>query len=123
MRDLAELYGSELSLQGVEEYRRISGLESICSTCFKAARISTILIDDGLKLDKMHEIEWHRSFVPLVGRILRIEREAEKILDEVRYSLSFIFDLHLHDCFHLFLFIFLGALLFLTLFSLFKLQN
>ncbi|KAE9590024.1 putative glutamine synthetase [Lupinus albus] len=82
LKDIAELYGSESSLQGVEEYRRGTGLQSICSTCFKAARISTILIDDGLKLDKMHHIEWHKSFTPFVGRILRIERVAEQILDE-----------------------------------------
>ncbi|KAK7345483.1 hypothetical protein VNO77_16087 [Canavalia gladiata] len=82
LRDVAELYGSELSLQGVEEYRRVSGIQAICSTCFKAARISAILIDDGLDLDKGHDIEWHRSCTPIVGRILRIERVAEKILDE-----------------------------------------
>ncbi|KAK7277449.1 hypothetical protein RJT34_22462 [Clitoria ternatea] len=82
LRDIAELYGSESSLQGVEEYRRVSGLQSISSKCFKAARISAILIDDGLELDRKHDIEWHRSFTPFVGRILRIERVAEKILDE-----------------------------------------
>ncbi|KAK2401154.1 type-1 glutamine synthetase [Trifolium repens] len=82
LRDLAELYGCESSLQGVEEYRRVSGLELACSTCFKAARISAILIDDGLELDKKHDIEWHKGFTPLVGRILRIEKVAEKILDE-----------------------------------------
>jgi hypothetical protein len=87
LRDLAELYGCELSLQGVEEHRKVSGLELSCSTCFKAARISAILIDDGFELDKMYDIEWHKSFVPLVGRILRIERVAEKILDQVRYAL------------------------------------
>lgn len=52
--------------------------------CFKAARISVVLIDDGLELDKMYNIEWHKKFVPFVGRIVRIEREAEKILDAVR---------------------------------------
>ncbi|RHN79701.1 putative glutamine synthetase [Medicago truncatula] len=82
LRDLAELYGCELSLQGVEEHRKVSGLELSCSTCFKAARISAILMDDGLELDKMYDIEWHKSFIPLVGRILRIERVAEKILDQ-----------------------------------------
>ncbi|XP_013468103.2 protein fluG isoform X1 [Medicago truncatula] len=82
LRDLAELYGCELSLQGVEEHRKVSGLELSCSTCFKAARISAILMDDGFELDKMHDIEWHKSFVPLVGRILRIEKVAEEILDQ-----------------------------------------
>lgn len=85
VRHIAELYGSQLSLHGVEEYRRLSGLQSISSTCFKAARISTILIDDGIEYDKKHDIEWHKSFATVVGRILRIERLAEKILDEVIY--------------------------------------
>ncbi|ESW16388.1 hypothetical protein PHAVU_007G152500 [Phaseolus vulgaris] len=82
LRDIAELYGSEISLQAVEDYRRASGMQSICSSCFKAARITAILIDDGIQLDKKHDIEWHKSFIPFVGRILRIERLAEEILDE-----------------------------------------
>lgn len=83
MRDISELYKCEKSLNGVEEYRRASGLESISSACFKAANISAVLIDDGLVLDKMNDLEWHRNFVPVVGRILRIENLAEKILEEV----------------------------------------
>ncbi|XP_054807482.1 protein fluG-like isoform X2 [Prosopis cineraria] len=83
LREIAELYGSQCSLQSVEEYRRVSGLQSICATCFKAAKISVILIDDGLELDKKHDLRWHESLTPLVGRILRIERLAEKILDEI----------------------------------------
>lgn len=51
--------------------------------CFKAAGISAVLIDDGLKLDKMHDVQWHKNFTPFVGRILRIERLAEAILDKV----------------------------------------
>lgn len=73
-------------MQGVEEYRRVSGLQSITSSCFKAARITAILIDDGLTFDKKHDVEWHKNFIPFVGRILRIERLAEEILDEVRYQ-------------------------------------
>ncbi|WVY99047.1 hypothetical protein V8G54_031198 [Vigna mungo] len=86
LRDIAELYRCEISLQGVEEYRRVSGLQSISSSCFKAARIAAILIDDGLQLDKKHDVEWHKSFIPFVGRILRIERLAEEILDETSPS-------------------------------------
>ncbi|KAE9590023.1 hypothetical protein Lalb_Chr21g0315151 [Lupinus albus] len=82
LKDIAELYGCESTLQSVEDYRRVNGIQSICSTCFKTARISTILIDDGFEVDKMHYIEWHKSFSPLVGRILRIERVAEQILEE-----------------------------------------
>lgn len=84
MREIAELYGVQYSLQSVQEYRRVSGLQSICSTCFKAAKISIILIDDGFEVDKMLDLRWHESLTPLVGRILRVERLAEKILNEVR---------------------------------------
>ncbi|EOY07991.1 Glutamate-ammonia ligases,catalytics,glutamate-ammonia ligases isoform 3 [Theobroma cacao] len=81
LREIAELYGTESSLDAVEQYRRSSGLQAISSKCFKAAGISAILVDDGLKLDKKHDIQWHKNFVPFVGRILRIERLAEEILD------------------------------------------
>lgn len=82
LRDVAELYGTEVSLQGVEEYRRVSGLQSITSTCLKAAKISAILIDDGIQMDKKNEIEWHKNFIPFAGRILRTERVAEQILEQ-----------------------------------------
>ncbi|CAI9097920.1 OLC1v1034439C1 [Oldenlandia corymbosa var. corymbosa] len=82
IREISHLYGCEPSLDGVEKFRRLSGLESITETCFKASRISVLLIDDGLELDKKVDIEWHKNFVPSVGRLLRIERLAEKILDE-----------------------------------------
>lgn len=70
-------------MDAVEQFRHSSGLEVITETCFKAARISTVLIDDGFELDKTNDIKWHHKFVPSVGRLLRIERLAEKILDEV----------------------------------------
>ncbi|VVA09406.1 PREDICTED: fluG [Prunus dulcis] len=82
LKDVAELYGCEKTLHGVEVHRRLAGLQSISSTCFRAAGISAILIDDGLRLDKKHEIDWHKNFAPVVGRILRIEHLAEEILNE-----------------------------------------
>ncbi|KAK6244644.1 hypothetical protein QUC31_011053 [Theobroma cacao] len=66
LREIAELYGTESSLDAVEQYRRSSGLQAISSKCFKAAGISAILVDDGLKLDKKHDIQWHKNFVPFV---------------------------------------------------------
>jgi len=33
---------------------------------------------------KKHYIEWHKSFIPFVARILRIERLVEEILYEVK---------------------------------------
>lgn len=94
LKDVAELYGCENTLHGVEVHRRLAGLQSISSTCFGAAGISAILIDDGLRLDKKHEIDWHKNFAPVVGRILRIEHLAEEILNEVSetpYASSFFF--------------------------------
>ncbi|KAK8666122.1 hypothetical protein V6N13_006274 [Hibiscus sabdariffa] len=82
LREIAQLYGTESSLDAVEQYRRLSGLQAISSKCFKAAGISAILIDYGLKLDNIHDIQWHKKFVPFVGRILRIEYLAEEILNE-----------------------------------------
>ncbi|KAK2454916.1 glutamine synthetase [Trifolium repens] len=82
IRDIAELYGCKSSLEAVEEYRRVSGLESISSTCFKAARISTVIFDDGIVLDKIIDTEWHKTFTPIVATLVRVERLAEKILNE-----------------------------------------
>lgn len=82
LREIAELYGCDSTLQAIEEFRHSSGLEAITAMCFRAAKISTVLIDDGLELDKIHDIHWHQNFVPNVGRILRIERLAEQILDK-----------------------------------------
>ncbi|XP_024990589.1 protein fluG isoform X2 [Cynara cardunculus var. scolymus] len=93
LRDIAELYGSESSLQGVQEYRSSSGIEKISNMCFKAAGISTLLIDDGFMLEKMLSIEQHSDIVPFVGRILRIEHLAEEILDEgIRNGKSWTLD-------------------------------
>jgi hypothetical protein len=89
--EIAELYGCKPSLHAIEDYRKTSGLESLSSTCFGAARISGLLIDDGLELDNKLDLEWHKSYVPFVGRILRIERLAEKILSEVRKFSDYLF--------------------------------
>lgn len=82
VKDIAELYGCEASLQGIEEYRNELGLEGVVAKCFEAANISAVLIDDGLTMDKMFDVEWHRRIVPTVGRVLRIEYLAELILKE-----------------------------------------
>uniref|UniRef100_A0A1J3HL43 Protein fluG n=1 Tax=Noccaea caerulescens TaxID=107243 RepID=A0A1J3HL43_NOCCA len=82
LREVAQLYGTQVSLEAIEEHRQTSGLHSFTSKCFQEARISALLIDDGLKLDKKHDIAWHKDFVPFVGRVLRIETLAELILDE-----------------------------------------
>ncbi|KAM3205393.1 protein fluG isoform X1 [Capsicum annuum] len=82
LKEIAGLYGSNISLHAIQESRQRFGLESSTALCFKAAKISVLLIDDGIEFDKKLDIKWHRSFVPTVGRILRVERVAEKILEK-----------------------------------------
>lgn len=83
LRDIAELYKCEPSLDKVEDHRKSEGLASISSKCFGAANISAVFIDDGIMFDKMLDWQSHKSFVSAVGRILRIEHLAETILNEV----------------------------------------
>ncbi|KAK1662808.1 hypothetical protein QYE76_050967 [Lolium multiflorum] len=83
LKDIAELYHCEASLEKVEEFRRAQGLSSISSKCFQAANISVILMDDGIEFDRMLELESHKEFVPMVGRVLRIEWLAETIINDV----------------------------------------
>ncbi|XP_078427645.1 nodulin/glutamine synthase-like protein [Wolffia australiana] len=90
LREIAGLYGCGASLAEVEDHRRMSGLPSISSKCFASANLCALLIDDGLYLDKMHELEWHRKLGPSVGRVLRIEHLAETILNEEKRAHSHI---------------------------------
>ncbi|KAG9456803.1 hypothetical protein H6P81_001311 [Aristolochia fimbriata] len=89
LRDIASLYDCEPSYHGVQTYRRNSGLQAISSKCFGAAKISVLLIDDGINFDKRHEVEWHGGFTPTVGRIQRIERLAETVLNDVHFIVRF----------------------------------
>ena len=90
LRDIAALYNCEASLEKVEEFRTAEGLTLIGSKCFQAANISAILIDDGITFDKMLDLDSHKAFSPVIGRVLRIERLAETIINEVSvFLLSF----------------------------------
>ncbi|KAF3793448.1 fluG protein [Nymphaea thermarum] len=60
IKDIAGLYGCEASLDGIQQHRKSSGLQRICSKSFEAAKISAVFIDDGITFDKMHDIEWHK---------------------------------------------------------------
>jgi hypothetical protein len=86
LRDIAALYNCEASLEKVEEFRTAEGLKSISSKCFQAANISAILIDDGITFDKMLDLESHKAFAPVIGRVLRIERLAETIINDESFS-------------------------------------
>lgn len=105
LRDIAALYNCEASLEKVEEFRKAEGLKSIASKCFQAANISAILIDDGIPFDKMLDLESHKAFAPVVGRVLRIERLAETVINDVSIFLLFLCQqgvasfLPIHMCF------------------------
>ncbi|XP_066385020.1 protein fluG-like isoform X1 [Miscanthus floridulus] len=86
LRDIAALYKCEPLLEKVEKFRSAEGLKSIGSKCFQAANISVILIDDGIAFDKMLDLESHKAFAPVVGRVLRIERLAETIINDESFS-------------------------------------
>nr|CAD1836028.1 unnamed protein product [Ananas comosus var. bracteatus] len=90
LREIAQLYNCEASLDKVEDHRKSAGLVSISSKCFKAANLSAIFLDDGIQFDKMHDWEWHSSFAPAVGRILRIEHLAETILNDFSFLFHFL---------------------------------
>ena len=89
LRDIAALYNCKPLLEKVEKFRSAEGLKSIGSKCFQAANISVILIDDGIAFDKMLDLESHKAFAPVVGRVLRIERLAETIINDVSVFLLF----------------------------------
>lgn len=86
LKDLAELYGCEPSLAAIEQYRKTEGLASISEKCFDAANIEFVLLDDGLTMDKMVSLGWHRKYIPGVHRVLRIETVAEAILNQAILS-------------------------------------
>lgn len=82
LKDLAALYGCEPSLAAIEQYRQTAGLAAISEKCFDAANIEFVLLDDGLTMDKMVSLGWHRKYIPGVHRVLRIETVAEAILNQ-----------------------------------------
>ena len=65
---------------GMEEERCFDwGLEAISEKCFGGANIECVL-DDGLTMDKMLGMGWHRKYIPEVHRVLRIETVAQPVL-------------------------------------------
>ncbi|CAN6218047.1 unnamed protein product [Urochloa humidicola] len=90
LRDIAALYNCEASLEKVEVFRRAEGFPSIGSRCFKAANVSAILIDedDAIAFDKKLDVESHKAFAPVVGRVMGIEWLAETIINDEAFRQS-----------------------------------
>ncbi|CAN6196302.1 unnamed protein product [Urochloa humidicola] len=90
LRDIAALYNCEASLEKVEVFRKAEGFASIGSRCFKAANVSAILIDedDAIAFDKKLDVESHKAFAPVVGRVMGIEWLAETIINDEAFRQS-----------------------------------
>ncbi|MCO5555560.1 hypothetical protein L7F22_009105 [Adiantum nelumboides] len=58
MRDIATLYGCSSSFKTIEEYGLTQTMEALCSKCLEATKLSAVLIDDGLRVEKMYLLEW-----------------------------------------------------------------
>ena len=84
MRDVAALLGCAPDHGSIEAARAKIGLEASTKLFWGASNMAGVLIDDGLLLSEMHPIEWHRQFVPYVGRVMRLESIAQQVLSEVR---------------------------------------
>ncbi|MCO5561455.1 hypothetical protein L7F22_015076 [Adiantum nelumboides] len=61
MRNIATLYGCSASFKTIEEYRLTQTKEALCSKCLQATNLSAVLIDDGLRVEKMYLLEWHND--------------------------------------------------------------
>jgi hypothetical protein len=83
VKDIANLYDCGASLEEIGYYRSTHDTEVLSAKCLESSNLSAVLIDDGLQLDKMYDLEWHKKIFPHVYRILRIEKLAEDILNEV----------------------------------------
>eukprot|EP00850_Spirogloea_muscicola_P001872 SM000007S20832 [mRNA] locus=s7:403188:408933:- [translate_table: standard] len=88
VRDLAAVYGVAPSLQALEARRRELGPEGSAALLLKEAHLAAILVDDGLALGPdpaaALPLTWHRQFVPVVKRVLRLEAVAEQVVQELK---------------------------------------
>eukprot|EP00250_Pteridium_aquilinum_P008963 c18342_g1_i1 orf=64-2613(+) len=82
LRDIAKLYGCSASIENIQAHRLTLTMEALCTKCLESSNLSAVLIDDGLKLDKMYSLDWHKRVFPNVYRVLRIETLAEDIINE-----------------------------------------
>ena len=80
LRDMAALLSCEPTEQAIAARRRELGLEALAARCLQASNLKAIFLDDGFLPDAILPWQWHGRFLP-VGRILRLEHLAEKLMD------------------------------------------
>ncbi|GEM83005.1 amidohydrolase family protein [Meiothermus hypogaeus] len=82
LRDLAEFFGCEPSLEALEETRRRHNYPELARWLFAEANISHLLIEDGQSSEDLWRAETYAPHLALgVGRIVQLEAELEKLLD------------------------------------------
>lgn len=82
LRDMADLLKCDPQESEILARRDNLGLEKLTETCFKAANLKTILLDDGFLSDRILPWQWHQQFVS-VRRLLRIEDVAQNLIPQV----------------------------------------
>ncbi|MDJ0617618.1 MAG: amidohydrolase family protein [Calothrix sp. MO_192.B10] len=82
LRDIADLLKCEPQESEILAQRNILGLEELTKTCFNAANLDAVLLDDGLLPEQILPWQWHQQFVP-VRRLLRIEDVAQNLIPQV----------------------------------------
>ena len=82
LRDMADLLKCEPQELEVLSTRDNLGLEKLTETCFHAANLDAILLDDGFLPEQILPWQWHEKFVP-VRRLLRIEDVAQNLIPQV----------------------------------------
>ncbi len=83
LRDVAALLGCAPAEDAVLARRDELGAERVAETCFAAARLEAVLLDDGFLPDESQPLDWHARFVR-VRRVLRLEAVAETCLTAAR---------------------------------------
>ncbi|XP_073386225.1 protein fluG isoform X2 [Physcomitrium patens] len=76
------MYGVEPNEASLKAHRESIGLEAVSERCFGGANIDYVLLDDGLTMDRMLGLGWHRKYIRSVHRVLRIETVAEAVLNQ-----------------------------------------
>lgn len=100
MRDLAEFYGCEATVEAVLEARQTWDYLELCRTMFAKANLSHWLVDDGIWTDRLWSVgECAERLPPKVHRVARLETELATFVPNYD-SAAQLFDAfatHLHQ--------------------------
>ncbi|MCS7067242.1 MAG: amidohydrolase family protein [Meiothermus sp.] len=100
LRDLAEFFGCEPSLEALEEARRQHNYVELARWLFAEANISHLLIEENQSAAHLWTVSSHAEQLPLVvRRVLLLEAELEQMLDhhESASRLLHAFEAHLRE--------------------------